>query len=124
MEQAEGFTEGQQVSDDWYQYFYLVPSDWLKLQGPTPDRISFFSDPLVYNQPNECTLPNGLMKLDFSVDPPGNFGTGAPGSAPDTEGFTETSIAGHPAWIQTIQDEEVIGPLASGTTVYIKEDYY
>ncbi|MAT97130.1 MAG: hypothetical protein CL608_08310 [Anaerolineaceae bacterium] len=83
MEQEVNSVEGQQVSSDWYHYFYFVPTDWLKLQGPTPDRISFLSDPLAYNQPNECPLPNGLMKLDFSVDPPGNFDTGAPDSTPD-----------------------------------------
>ena len=122
MEQDVNPAEGQQVSDDSYHYFYEVPSSWLKLQGPTPDRITFFSDPLVYNQPNECALPNGLIKVDFSVDPPGNFGIGEPDSAPDTTDYAETTVAGHPAWIQVVQGGELMGPADLGVTVYIKGD--
>ncbi|MCB8978026.1 MAG: hypothetical protein H6657_11445 [Ardenticatenaceae bacterium] len=122
MEQEANSAEGQQVSDDWYHYFYEVPIDWLKLQGPTPDRITFFSDPLVYNQPNECALPNGLIKVDFSVDPPGNFGTGEPDGAPDTTDYAETTVAGHPAWIQVIQGGELMGPADLGMKVYIRGD--
>lgn len=124
MEQAMNSAEGQPVSDDWNHYFYLVPTGWLKLQGPTADRITFFSDPLVYNQPNECALPNGLMKLDFSVDPPGIFGTGEPDSVPDTTGYDETTIAAHPAWIQIVHSGDLMGPADVGTTVYIKGDVF
>jgi hypothetical protein len=124
MKQEADSAEGQQVSDNWYRYFYQVPNGWLKLQGPTPDRITFFSDPLVYNQPNECPLPNGLIKVDFSVDPPGNFGTGEPDSAPDTTGYAETTIAGHPAWIQIVQGGELMGSADVGRVVYIKGDDY
>ena len=122
IEKEVNSAEGQQVSDDSYHYFYEVPSSWLKLQGPTPDRITFFSDPLVYNQPNECALPNGLIKVDFSVDPPGNFGIGEPDSAPDTTDYAETTVAGHPAWIQVVQGGELMGPADLGVTVYIKGD--
>lgn len=122
MEQVANSAEWQQVSDDWYHYFYEVPIGWLKLQGPTPDQITFFSDPLVYNQPNECALPNGLIKVDFSVAPPGNFGTGEPDSAPDTTDYAATTIAGHPAWIQAVQGGELMGPADLGMTVYIKGD--
>lgn len=118
---ASGETiQWQQVSDDWYQYAFEIPSDWLILEGTTADRLNFFSDAGVYGQPNVCPLPNGLMKLDFAVDAPGNFGTGEPGSGPDLEGFTAITVADHPAWIQTVQGGEAMGPLATGTAVYIQ----
>ena len=110
----------QHVSDDWNQYAFEVPSDWLILKGATADRLNFFSDEDVYGQPNACPLPNGLMKLDFAADSPGNIGTGASGSGPDLEGFTAITVADHLAWIQTIQGGEVMGPLATGTAVYIQ----
>lgn len=113
-------TGSHQVSDDWYQYAFEIPSDWLILEGPTADRLNFFSDVGAYGQPNVCPLPNGLMKLDFAVDAPGNFGTGEPGSGPDLEGFTAITVADYPAWIKTIQGGEAMGPLATVTAVYIQ----
>lgn len=114
----------QQVSDNWYQYLFSVPGGWLIQQGATADRLKLLSDPTAESQPNVCPLPNGIIAVDFSVDPPGNFGTGQPGSAPDTAGYTETTIAGHPAWIQIVQGGELMGPADVGTTVYIKGDDY
>lgn len=112
------------VTSDWYRYSFDVPSHWFEIRGVTPDRLGFLNDPAIYDQPNFCALPYGLMKLDFSVDPPGNFGTGAPDSAPDVEGFTELTVAAHQAWIQTVQGGELTGPADFGTTVYIKGDNY
>ncbi len=120
MAQDSSSTEWQQVSDDWYKYFFSVPGGWLIQRGVTSDRLKLLSDPTAESQPNICPLPNGIISVDFSVDPPGNFGTGAPDSAPDTAGYAETTIAGHPAWIQIVQDDELLWPLASSTSVYIK----
>ena len=91
MAQDSSLTEWQQVSDDWYGYFFTVPSGWLIQRGVTADRLKLLSDPTAAGQPNICPLPNGIMAVDFSVDPPGNFGTGQPDSAPDTAGYTETT---------------------------------
>lgn len=106
----------QQVNDDWYHYAFEVPASWLLVAGTTADRLSFFSDPGVHNQPNSCPLPNGLMKLDFAVEPPGNFGS----SGPNLEGFTAITVAGRPAWKRTVQGGDAMGPFATGTAVYIE----
>lgn len=119
-QQASTPGEWQSVSDEGNQYFFLIPAGWLIRRGPTPDRLQILSDPTAESQPNICPLPNGIMSLDFAVDRPGNFGTGAPGSGPNIEGFTERTVANRPAWLQTVEDEELMGPFATATLVYIQ----
>lgn len=120
MDQISSASEWQAVSDEENQYFFLIPAGWLIRQGPTPDRLNLLSDPTAESQPNICPLPNGIMSLDFAADRPGNFGTGEPGSGPNTEGFTEMTVASRPAWLQTVEDEELMGPFVIATMVYIQ----
>lgn len=110
----------RQVSSQWNQYAFEVPTNWLERRGPTPDRLGFLSDPQLYNQPNFCAFQYGVMSIDFAADPPGNFGTGEPGSDPDLSGFTPTTLTNYPAWIQIVEGNELMGPGDRGTAVYIQ----
>lgn len=114
----------RRVSSNWYRYSFDIPAHWLEQRSVTSDRLGFLDDPAIYDQPNSCPLPNGIMAVDFSVDPPGNFGTGEPNSVPDTAGYAETTIAERTAWIQTVHGGELMGPADVGTTVYIKGNDY
>jgi hypothetical protein len=113
-------TEWRRIQSRWTQYSFEVPSGWLEQPDLSPSRVQFLSDPAVYDQRPDCPLPNGIMSLNFAADRPGNFGTGEPGSGPNTEGFTEMTVASRPAWFQTVEDEELIGPFATVTMVYIQ----
>mgnify|MGYP000997319618 CR=1 FL=1 len=113
-------TEWRRIQSRWTRYSFEVPSSWLEQSDLSPSRVQFLSDPAVYDQRPNCPLPNGIMSLDFAADRPGNFGTGEPGSGPDTEGFTEMTVANRPAWLQTVEDEELTGPFATATMVYIQ----
>jgi hypothetical protein len=112
--------EWRRIQSRWTQYSFEVPASWLEQLELTPDRVQFLGEPAAYDQRPECPLPNGLMALNLAADRPGNFGTGQLGSGPDTEGFTEMTVASRPAWLQTVEDEELMGQFATGTTVYIQ----
>jgi hypothetical protein len=110
----------QTVRNGWYKYAFEVPETWLRPEQSTADQFSFYSDPHVYGQPNLCPMSNGLMKLDFSAQPPGNYEPGGP----DLEGFTAITVAEHPAWIKTVEGGEAMDPLATSTAVYIQGDEF
>lgn len=64
-----------EISDRYYGYNFLVPATWYKQMGVTPDRWVFFSDPSVLDHTlvHPVPMPEGLIKVDFGVEPVANF---------------------------------------------------
>lgn len=111
----------QRVSDDWYGYSFEVPATWIQ-EKPTRDRLMFFSDPTVVGQVGPLTLPNGLIKLDFAVDPIGK-------GEPDRTGVTPITVAGKPAWIISLdysgrEESEAAGPPSFSVYILGSEYWY
>lgn len=105
----------RRVSDDWYKYSFEVPSGWYEDQSVTPDRRVFFSAPAVAEQSPYCPSSDGLMKLDFGVDPLEKY-------QPDLSGMTPITVAGRPAWVFSGEGGEA-GP-STFLSVYISGPQY
>lgn len=113
----------QQASNEYYGYSFEVPGEWLRNDndGRTPDRLDFLSDPTAWSIPRPCVLPNGLMKLDFSVNPPGNF---EPADGPDLTRFQEVPGATPPTWTINITNESGTSDIGAGGVVRGPEYWY
>jgi hypothetical protein len=80
----------------------------------TFDRRQFLSDSEVAGRTGPIEFPNGLVKLNFGVDPMNGAG------AIDMTGFDSLTVAGHSAWMQRRTEGEMLNPSSSGVTVYIE----
>lgn len=71
-------TEKVTIANDYYGYSFQIPANWYQEMGVTHDRWTFLSDPTAAYRENSESLhpsppPNGLIYVQFSVDPVPNW---------------------------------------------------
>ncbi|MBL1128152.1 MAG: hypothetical protein D8M54_06505 [Chloroflexi bacterium] len=104
----------QQISDEFYQYAFEIPEQWVQTGGVSPDSFTYVSEA---PQPPSCVQSDNTMKMDFLVQPVGN-------GMPDIEGATPVTDAELPTWVKTHESNEGGDLPGASKSIYIQGSDY